>query len=1384
MIKKLDIEKTRIALQNFEFAELFREELGWSSPKSTQAKTEIVKEINFSRKQIAELSGAVVYEITLANGELPYSAQRKEISKYIRELNYENVCIFVDKDRSQSIWHWEKKQDKKMMPRDHFYMRGQPGDLFIGKLSSLVFDLSDFDKEGNVPIAEVAGRMKAALDVEVVTKKFYKSYQEEFNGFLEFIEGITDENDRKWYASVILNRLMFIYFLQRKFFLDEGNADYLSSKLEYSKKQLGKNKYYDVFLKKLFFEGFAKEEKHRSAETNKLIGKIKYLNGGLFLQHKIEKKYNGKIKISDVAFENLLKLFKDYSWNLNDTPGGQDNELNPDVLGYIFEKYINQKSFGAYYTRTEITEYLCEQTVYKLILDAINGPDTTEHDDVIEKVRSASAYLSKATPLSAKNKTEGKRKHYEHIEDLLIGLDAEICRKLVVGENAVLPNLSLLDPACGSGAFLVAAMKTLINVYAAILGKIKFLGDKKLKAWLDDIEANHPSVNYYIKKQIITNNLYGVDIMEEASEIAKLRLFLALVASAQKVDDLEPLPNIDFNIVCGNSLIGLMRVNVNMFNKHIAPKATGKVTQGANLFRPATIQGNIFSEGRSKSYQQIINDKEAAIAAYKNAHELGVNELQALRDSIQEQEKQAYTILNELLKEEFLTLGIKFDQHTWDEKTKSIGKSIKKPISVKDVESLAPFHWGYEFSEIFRKKDGFDAIITNPPWEIFKPQDKEFFSPFSQTVKKNIQSIKAFEKEKKELLRQPELIQLYLKYLSNYPHQSEYYRNATQYKNQISIVNGKKAGSDINLYKLFVEQCHNLLKKEGYCGIVIPSGIYTDLGTKKLRELLLDQSQVINLISMSNERNIFEGVMHNFKFCLLTYKKDKPRDYINSSFRIYVHEAVHPADLESFLSSEEAKLKIPIKVIKEFAPDSLSITEFKEQLDLDIAQKFIEFPPLGRKLENVWNLKLSSEFHMTNDSALFQTKLLKGSMPLFEGKMIHQFSNKFSEPQYWVNETNARSSMLGKGEKDVAQILEYQKYRIVTRAIGGSANERGFIATILPPRVFCGNSLLVSTDKDDHRILNSDKLLVVAFLNSYLVDYCIRQMVATNINMFYVYQLHIPRLVSKDKWYRPIIEKAARLICITEEFSDLWVETIGSKWSFDVAAQNEKERNILRAELDAIIAHLYGLTEKEYAYILSTFPVVDIEKKDLTIQYYKDLAHEFQKPVLPNSTLPHLVRKGENKNLEFKSTLLWDIKESARKYHIEHSVLKTIAAFLNSTGGTLLIGVTDDGQIHGLEDDFKVLGSKGDPRDNFNKAFDNLISNNFGRDIHRLIQLSLESIEGKLIAKVEVKEKAPEEVFLANKDKNSIEEFYVRLNASSVALTGKEQSKYIKGHWK
>jgi hypothetical protein len=378
---------------------------------------------------------------------------------------------------------------------------------------------------------------------------------------------------------------MFIYFLQRKHFLDNGNLNYLQDKLNESRQKLGKDKFFSVFLTALFFEGFAKPEEQRSQDARRLLGNIKYLNGGLFLPHAIELA-NPKIQVPDQAFENLLSLFGRYSWNLNDTPGGDDNEINPDVLGYIFEKYINQKAFGAYYTRPEITEYLCEQTIFKLVLEKVNAPDVP------------------GLPPA---------RRFDSIADLLLNLDASLCKQLLLD---VLPSLSLLDPACGSGAFLVAAMRTLISLYSAIIGKIEFLHDRTLTEWSHKVRKEHPSLAYFIKKRIITDNLFGVDIMEEATEIAKLRLFLALVASAQSVEQLEPLPNIDFNILTGNSLIGLMRVNDEDFERRHA-------------------QGELFR----KSYSQLLAEKNRLIDTYRHAATY-TEDLRALRDNIEKTKKE------------------------------------------------------------------------------------------------------------------------------------------------------------------------------------------------------------------------------------------------------------------------------------------------------------------------------------------------------------------------------------------------------------------------------------------------------------------------------------------------------------------------------------------------------------------------------------------------------------------------------------------------------------------------------------------------------------------------------------------------------------------------
>jgi type I restriction-modification system DNA methylase subunit len=1136
----INFDTTRTYLQKFDFARLFTEILGWASPKGIKPIALSVENIGFKIQPISQLAGVVVFEASTENGLLPNAKIRAAVHKEISRLHHENLIIFLDKARTQSLWYWVKREDRRTIPRDHLYVKGQPGDLFLGKLNSMVVDIAELDENGDINVLEVAGRLQKALDIKKVTKQFYTAFDAQRLEFTDLIQGIDDDHDRRWYASVVLNRLMFIYFLQRKGFVNNRDLEYLGTKLEESKKR-GRDQYYSEFLSALFFKGFAKPEEKRSAAALKMLGKIRYLNGGLFLPHTIELNKKYKIAIPDKAFENILKLFASYSWNLDDTPGGADNEINPDVLGYIFEKYINQKAFGAYYTRTEITEHLCERTIYRVILQKVNTPGLAG--------------------------VLAERK-FENIADLLTNLDASLCKQLLFD---VLPKLSLLDPACGSGAFLVAAMRTLINVYSAIIGRIEFLNDKALNDWLKKTQAEHPSIAYFIKRSIITDNLFGVDIMEEAAEIARLRLFLALVASVRKVDELEPLPNIDFNILPGNSLIGMLRVDEDAFNKKLAGEK----------------QLSLFQQ---KSYRQIVNEKKAALDAYRHASSL-TEDLQALRDDLQTRRCDHYEHLNDLLLDEFRSLEIKYEQAMWDEKKKEMGKPKKRAVQIQDVQALEPFHWGYEFDEVMNERGGFDVIITNPPWDIFKPNAKEFFTAHSDLVSKKKMDIKAFEDEQDKLIQQKDIREAWFEYLNSFPHVSAYYRSAEQFQNQISVINGKKAGSDINLYKLFVEQCFNLLRPEGLTGMIVPSGVYTDLGTMQLREMLFSQSQIKAIIGLSNEKFIFEGVHHGFKFALLTFQKGKETSTFEGVFRINPREAVSPDKLDSFLNDFGNRLHISAALVRRLTPDTLSVMEFKEEVDIVIAEKMLTHPLLGEEIKNSWNFKLFREFDMTNDSQLFLAKPKKNALPLFEGKMIWQYDHQYAEPRFWIDEGIGRKAILGK-PSDLKQQLEYQNYRLGLRAVSASTNERSMVCTVIPENVFCGNSVLVNTGGFTD---NSSLLLCVGILNSYVIDWLLRIKVSQNINMFYVYQLPVPRLSVKDKAFAPIVERAAKLICTTPEFDELAKEV--GLGSHKKGVTDPKERAQLRAELDGMIAHLYGLTESEFAHILSTFPLVGEDVK-------------------------------------------------------------------------------------------------------------------------------------------------------------------------------------------
>lgn len=320
---------------------------------------------------------------------------------------------------------------------------------------------------------------------------------------------------------------------------------------------------------------------------------------------------------------------------------------------------------------------------------------------------------------------------------------------------------------------------------------------------------------------------------------------------------------------------------------------------------------------------------------------------------------------------------------------------------------------------------------------------------------------------------------------------------------------------------------------------------------------------------------------------------------------------------------------------KKFSPDSLSVMEFKSQKDIDIASKMYgHWPLLGEKLKDTWNVKFRSELHMTNDSHLFKTE--RTDCPLYEGKMIWLFDSHFDSPRYWLDKERAEEAL---GDNS----WEGKRYRVGFRDVAASTNERTLISTIIPPS-WLGNTLpgVIPNGKNNKLIgpNNIEGIWLVTFLSSFCVDYVIHQKVTNHMNFFYMNTLPVPRENSNIilKSHNILLAKSLRLFCTDHYFKmfwednflkdwqspDLWyplfapIDTYGPAHEQDIRRRLRDEaptltpewgphcgvhdrlpdrrdtgdRAQLRAEIDAYVAHLYGLSRDDFAYILDTFPVL------------------------------------------------------------------------------------------------------------------------------------------------------------------------------------------------
>lgn len=846
-------------ITNGSFRELFVSEMGWNNPSYSQPIYITIDEQDYDFVPVAEKSGFQIYTCTLPS--IPVASDCKKIDNKLRNYGYDYICIFIQEGTSHHLWLTPVKTNEKRELVKTEYLDTDRATFIWQKVTDLSFDITEV-----VYISDVKQKIQGSFNVnsEKVTKSFFAQFRKEHKAFSTHIEGLDNDKDRDWYTSVMLNRLMFCYFIQKKGFLN-NRTNYLQEKLRWVKEQKGENQFFPTFYKgflcAMFHEGL-NHPRHDTPEFLEKYGRIPYLNGGMFDDHQLEKEHTG-IDIKDEAFERLFDFFDKWNWHLDTRLTASGNDINPDVLGYIFEQYINERAaMGAYYTKEDITEYIGKNCIIPFLMDktATATKDSGEAFkpegfvwqtlresgdkyiyDAVKKGYTSDwqnripDYIEKGINTNEPNLLERRSRWNEKTHDEF-ALPTEIWRetverlqrcdsllqKISSGEihqindfitynldirqfcedlirtttdqhyvkhfYHALQKVTILDPTCGSGAFLFAALNILEPLYEACLDRMEDFhrqNDKLFTRELEEINAKYSSNRqYFIYKSIILRNLYGVDIMVEATEIAKLRLFLKMVAVVEvdkRKDNLglDPLPDIDFNIKCGNTLVGY---------------ATEKELDNALL------QGDMFAAMEFKDKIGTMMNVVATAYSCFRSEQLKVYDDNASIKETKDMLKQRLVELNDLLNHHM------YKSITGQDKGDGIDLFYEEW-----KKSHQPFHWLAEFYQIIKGNGGFDVIIGNPPYVEYNKVDSKTGKAISDIYK-----------------------------IKNY-----------------------KTEDCGNLYAFVMERCRSLINSHSLCGMIVPlSGHSTDRMSSLVKNFYLQFSvrYIYNLSADANPSRLFEGV--------------------------------------------------------------------------------------------------------------------------------------------------------------------------------------------------------------------------------------------------------------------------------------------------------------------------------------------------------------------------------------------------------------------------------------------------------------------------------------------------------------------------------------------
>jgi hypothetical protein len=523
-----------------------------------------------------------------------------------------------------------------------------------------------------------------------------------------------------------------------------------------------------------------------------------------------------------------------------------------------------------------------------------------------------------------------------------------------------------------------------------------------------------------------------------------------------------------------------------------------------------------------------------------------------------------------------------------------------------------------EFPEIFqRPEQGFDVVLSNPPWERIKLQEKEWFAVRAPEIAGAANA--AVRKRMIEALQDndPSLYADFHVAQRAAESESHFIRSSGKYP-----LCGR---GDVNTYTIFAELARQVVSPGGRVGVIVPTGIATDDTTKYYFQAVMETGTLASLYDFENRKGIFPGVHRSYKFCLLTLRGSTPATPAPAEFVFF---ALGIADL----LDGERRFTLSAAEIALLNPNTRTCPIFRSRRDADLTKAIYRRVPVlikeGQPEENPWGVRFATMFHMSNDSHLFRTRpqleqegwRLEGNrfvrgddvyLPLYEAKMLHQYDHRWAtyeggdtrdvtsvekadpafvvNPRYWMRTTDVEVRL---EKKPLSWLLGF-------RDIARSTDERTAIFSVIP-RVAVGHKAPLFFVKED----SSCAIALIGCTSSFVFDYITRQNVGgTSMTFFIVKQLPVPLPTTfrQPCAWMPNLSLAAwllpRVLELTYTAWDLAPFARDCGYDGPPFRWDVERRFLLRAELDAAYFHLYGIAREDVAYILDTFPIV--KRKEL-----------------------------------------------------------------------------------------------------------------------------------------------------------------------------------------